>query len=246
MSENRHPAGTSIGGQWAPGSASEVEDSLETPETHRIDDIDDACQGMNLSEDQLNVMSAQWEHISSEDGIKESETFASEQLAQFAKAPQMGKKRPALLEAEATGKDHRGEDLYRLTASYDERFDETTGQQVEDAGGQFSTDDDNTTIEFSDVPAQQCSWQVRSITEYDDEHARFQALGQLKSGYDRTRSPWSIDATTAESERQFRTDFAEAKTTEERKDVLDRRWAQGWDSDPADMPPSPATGKEKL
>lgn len=28
MSENRHPAGTSIGGQWAPGSASEIDDEL--------------------------------------------------------------------------------------------------------------------------------------------------------------------------------------------------------------------------
>lgn len=32
MSINRQPAGTSIGGQWAPGAANEVDDSLETPE----------------------------------------------------------------------------------------------------------------------------------------------------------------------------------------------------------------------
>ena len=31
MNTNRQPAGTSVGGQWAPGSSGEVEDSLDAP-----------------------------------------------------------------------------------------------------------------------------------------------------------------------------------------------------------------------
>lgn len=52
MSENRHPAGTSLGGQWAPGASAEVDDSVESADPGGLNDAESLRQrgGLGVGE----------------------------------------------------------------------------------------------------------------------------------------------------------------------------------------------------
>lgn len=67
--DNRHPAGTSLGGQWAPGSASEIEADEDFPTSPLLDDIsDDQVRSLarNFPDDDLYAYASD---------VSESESF---------------------------------------------------------------------------------------------------------------------------------------------------------------------------
>jgi len=67
MNTNRQPAGTSIGGQWAPGAAGEVEDSL---------DLDDAFDDLGHPEHEGRIDLADWDVREDMVGVRtQSEKF---------------------------------------------------------------------------------------------------------------------------------------------------------------------------
>ena len=59
MSTHRHPAGTSVGGQWAPGAAGEVEDGLDAgPES-----LDELSDRLGFDPDDCPGLAAAWEGL---------------------------------------------------------------------------------------------------------------------------------------------------------------------------------------
>lgn len=237
MSDNRQPAGTSIGGQWAPGSAGEVEDSLggESP-------YDRYTHGYGLTEEQRTTIEDKLAYIDSEADVRDATDRAKSSMASITQVPELADKDLQNFDAQPHGTLH-----YTITASYDEQMDEETiGMPVGDAGARFETSEGNTTITFPQAHVDQCADQVRDAREYDNAHARFQAFHQLRRS-PATRSPWSVAGATGDEERQFLADYRfHAQSDEERRQMIADRWARGWPKENGPVPECPATGKERL
>ena len=238
MSDNRHPAGTSVGGQWAPGAAGEVDDSLtgESP-------FDQYTAGCGLTEEQRNVIDAQLTYIDSEEDVESATDQVKRLMAKRGNTPELADKD---LQDIRVSYDSKG--LATITASYDEEMDDAMRDSVEDAGGLLEVGRNNTTIEFSDLNPDKHtdSIAISDVAEYHDAHARFQALHQLRTRPE-TRSAWSVDAAKYEDEHEFIVKYRfHTETDEERRQMIAQRWAKGWPGDPEAIPECPATGKEKL
>ena len=237
MSQNRHPAGTSLGGKFAPGAASEAEDALTDDDTT----FGPYTDGYGLSEEQRERIEADLAYIDSEDDLEESITIAKESFSRTAGVPELADKDLQDIRAKNTR-----DDRYTFTAYYDEKMDDDIREAVEINGGEVENIEDTATITFSDLKPSEYGNQPVHVKEYHDAHARFQALHQLRTS-PTTRSAWSVPAVDADEEHEFIVKYRfHTETDEERRQMIAQRWAKGWPGDPEAIPECPATGKEKL
>lgn len=125
MSENRHPAGTSVGGQWAPGAAAEVDDvdspEPEAPEAPEADQAEESAKDQRESADKA---------LKASESAKSPEDVYAAYVATCRAESQ--EPRRDVLNALAASSDTQGaRNVLREHSAASEAFDEKTQRKAE-------------------------------------------------------------------------------------------------------------------
>lgn len=194
MSINRQPAGTSIGGQWAPGAASEIEDSLD------LDDaFDDTASGHQYGDIDLGVVERSaarqgWGEVNHVDEVAPGIAFADcAGHGGFRLSPERNKEIPRSLrrtwyeedcESSIVGMYHPeafpnvdANDHHRVVRDYfPDEYEKATGEELE-FGQSYTRDSQDYMRQHAD------DWHVRFAQALpDDGDTRLVKVGYVKNG----------------------------------------------------------------